>query len=147
MVANVKPRVVFDTNVLLSALLFRSSRVAWLVPSWQQGRLTPLLSREVAGELVRVLAYPKFHLSVEERHAVLSAFVPYADIVVTRPWADAPRCRDPHDVKFLTLADQGQADYLVTGDADLHAVQGFSACPIMNPEAFRQILTSLDRIE
>lgn len=59
------PRIVLDTNVILSALLFGAGRVSWLVPLWQQKQVVPLLSTDVANELIRVLAYPKFKLTIE----------------------------------------------------------------------------------
>jgi len=49
-------RVVFDTNTVISALLFRGS-VAWLVTHWQSKTITPLASQETAQEFLRVLAY------------------------------------------------------------------------------------------
>ncbi len=141
MVATITPRVVFDTNVVLSALLFRSGRVSGLVPLWQQARVIPLLSKETAGELLRVLAYPKFKLSLAEQQCLLLAFVPYAETVVTRPSRHLPLCRDPHDQKFLILADQGNADFLVTGDDDLLSIDNFKPCPIITPEVFRQLIS------
>ncbi len=142
MVATVKPRVVFDTNVILSALLFRSGRLSWMVPLWQQARVIPLLSKDVANELLRVLAYPKFKLTPDEQQSVLQAFVPYVETVVPGSSRRLPLCRDPHDQKFLILAALGGADYLVTGDDELLSVKGFIPCPIITPEAFRQILSS-----
>ncbi len=142
MVAKITPRVVFDTNVILSALLFRSGRVSWLAPLWQQARVIPLLSKETASELLRVLAYPKFKLSHVEQQCVLQAFVPYVETVMTRRSRQLPLCRDPHDQKFLILADQGNADYLVTGDDDLLTIKDFEPCPIITPEAFRKIMTA-----
>ena len=133
--ADLKPlRVVFDTNVILSALLFRSGRVSWIVPLWRCGLLIPLVSKESVSELIRVLAYPKFALTQLERQAVLEAFLPYAETVKTRPKNDLPDCRDPHDQKFLLLAACGNADKLVTGDKDLLSVEGFTACPILTPD-------------
>lgn len=140
MVAPVKPRVVFDTNVILSALLFRDGRLSWLVPLWQQARVIPLLSKDGANELLRVLAYPTFKLAPDEQQSILQAFVPYVETVVTGPSSCLPVCRDPHDQKFLILAAQGGADYLVTGDDDLLSVKGFVSCPVVTPEAFRQIM-------
>jgi len=55
-------RVVFDTNTVISALLFGGS-LGWLVAHWQNELVTPLVSRETAQELLRVLGYPKFGLS------------------------------------------------------------------------------------
>jgi uncharacterized protein len=56
-------RVVLDTNIVLSALLFKSGRLAWLLPAWQEYRVVPLVCRDTLDELLRVLDYPKFRLS------------------------------------------------------------------------------------
>lgn len=141
MVTAIKPRIVFDTNVLLSALLFRGSRLSWIVPLWQHDKVVPLLSKETARELLRVLAYPKFKLTHEEQQCILQAFVPYVETVSIRASYNLPVCRDPDDQKFLTLAFDGHADYLVTGDDDLLTIENFTVCPIITPEAFRQIMS------
>lgn len=133
-------RVVLDTNVILSALLFKSGRVGWLFPLWKSGRAVPLVSKETVSELLRVLAYPKFALTPPEQSVVLEAFLPYAEVVVADRCSSLPACRDPHDIPFLVLALSGKADYLVTGDRDLLAVKGFSACPIVTPEQFEKIV-------
>ena len=52
------PRVVFDTNVVLSALVFSKGRLAPLRDAWQGARCRPLVSRVAAAELSRALAYP-----------------------------------------------------------------------------------------
>ncbi|VTU25886.1 hypothetical protein E5CHR_02086 [Variovorax sp. PBL-E5] len=62
-------RVVFDTNVVLSALLFGGKATRALRDIWQQGGCAPLVSTATAAELVRVLAYRKFRLSPAEREA------------------------------------------------------------------------------
>jgi uncharacterized protein len=45
-------------------------------------------------------------------------------------------CRDPTDDKFLELAVNGRADMIVTGDADLLALDPFRGIPIVTPAAF-----------
>ncbi len=45
-------------------------------------------------------------------------------------------CRDPKDDKFLELAVSGQPDMIVTGDADLLALDPFRDIPIITPAAF-----------
>ena len=133
------PRVVFDTNVILSALLFKSGRVSWIVPLWKCAEVIPLASKETVFEFIRVLAYPKFKLTPLEQQTVVEAFLPYAETVRTVNTTSGPQCRDPQDQKFLLLAAQGHADYLVTGDEDLLAVQGFMACPIITPGQFKRM--------
>ena len=64
-------RVVFDTNIVLSALVF-GRRLAWLRAAWAQGVTIPVVCRETTVELLRVLAYPKFELAPSERDLLLA---------------------------------------------------------------------------
>ena len=133
----IPPRVVLDTNIVLSALVFTHGRLAPLRLAWQQARCHPLVSSVTAIELTRALAYPKFKLSTDEQQELLADYVPYCTAV--RMPATPPRtpdCRDPYDVPFLQLAVVGKADYLVTGDRDLLALARGFAHPIVTAEQF-----------
>jgi predicted nucleic acid-binding protein len=55
------PRIVFDTNVLLSALLFHAGALSWLRLAWQSEAIHPLASHDTTTELIRVLSYPNSH--------------------------------------------------------------------------------------
>ena len=59
-------RVVLDTNVLLSALLFQAGIVSQLRVEWRSGIIRPLASRQTTAELIRVLGYPKFELTADD---------------------------------------------------------------------------------
>ena len=131
------PRVVLDTNVVLSALVFAAGPTARLRQGWQAGRFLPLVSTVTARELVRVLAYPKFKLDAAEQQELLADYLPYAEAVrIPQPPPTVPLCRDPFDMPFLHLAAAGRADALVTGDADLLTLARMGRCPIMTPDAF-----------
>ncbi len=128
-------RVVLDTNVVLSALLFTSGRLAWVRQAWQHRRLQPLVCRETVGELLRVLAYPKFRLTAEDRQQLLEDFLPYAEVtILPAPWPALPACRDPRDQVFLVLAHVARARALITGDGDLLAMQADFPGLIMAPD-------------
>ncbi len=128
------PRVVLDTNVLLSALLFRSASMTWLRTSWQSERILPLASRDTVSELVRVLAYPKFGLDVSDREDLLADYLPWCETVtIPHPPPPVPECRDPFDRPFLFLAVAGRADVLVTGDGDLLALAESFPVSILTP--------------
>jgi putative PIN family toxin of toxin-antitoxin system len=95
------------------------------------------LSRATTEELVRALGYPKFGLTDAERDELLADYLPYCTVVTIPPKPPAvPRCRDPFDLPFLHLAAHGKADYLVTGDRDLLALQGQLRCEIVTADAF-----------
>ncbi|MDR1968015.1 MAG: putative toxin-antitoxin system toxin component, PIN family, partial [Burkholderiaceae bacterium] len=107
-------RVVLDTNIVLSALLFGAGRLAWMRQAWQHERFRPLVCRGTVDELLRVLAYPKFKLSAREQQDLLGDFLPHAEVLtLPTPWPDLPACRDSKDQVFLALAQAGEANALV----------------------------------
>ena len=138
-----EPRVVLDTNVVLSALIFAHGRAAALREAWQGGRCLPLVSKATAGELIRVLGYPKFKLDAGEQGELLADYLPYCRAVTipAKP-PKTPPCRDPFDLPFLQLAVAGKAEWLVTGDQDLLSIESKLLCPIVTLDAFLSALPS-----
>jgi uncharacterized protein len=137
------PRIVIDTNLVLSALVFAQGRLTPLREAWQSGRIQPLVSRTTVTELMRVLAYPKFKLRPDEQQELLADYLPYCTTVaIPEPPPATPDCRDPFDLPFLQLALASKADALVTGDKDLLALAVEFHPPILTAE---QILSQLAR--
>jgi len=131
-------RVVFDTNVLVSALLFEGGRLAWIRQSWQSGRVKPVLAEPTARALLRVLAYPKFQLKPAEIEQFLAELLPWSETWRQPLEASEPRCRDRKDQVFLDLALSASVEVLVSGDADLLALQDQLMVPaILDPACFR----------
>ncbi len=135
------PRVVIDTNLVLSTLVFAQGRLTRLRQAWQGAHCYPLLSSATVSELLRVLAYPKFKLSAAAQQELLADYLPYCTTVrmpVKPP--KIPACRDPFDEPFLQLAVVGKAEYLVTGDQDLLNLADRFACPIITADQFMKTL-------
>jgi len=122
-------RVVLDTNVLVSALLFPGV-TSRLVSQWQSGSFALLASREMIAECLRVLAYPKFGLSKTEIRSLLDDWIlPYVTAVKV-PGGFKQICRDPGDDMFLACATAGRADVIITGDKDLLVLRKHGRCRI-----------------
>ena len=135
------PRVVLDTNLVLSALVFAQGRLAVLRRAWQSGYCVPLVSKATTAELIRVLAYPKFKLGDEDQQELLADYLPWCTTVrIPNPPPVTPECRDPFDQPFLQLAVTGNADYLVSGDKDLLILVGQFDYPIVTAEQFLKLL-------
>lgn len=131
--------MVFDTGVVVSALLFEHGRLAWLRRNWQEGGCVPLISRETAMELTRVLGYPKFRLTPEDRRELLAEYLPFCEAVeVTKKCAIV--CRDAKDQMFLDLARSGKADFLISGDQDLLELAGRTKFLIAPAEAYLRVV-------
>lgn len=139
-------RVVFDTNIVLSALLFTSGQLTWLRTAWEKHALIPIVTTKTVEELLRVLSYPKFQLSKEERNDVLADYLPFSEtFVLDKKQNDAlPLCRDADDQIFLNLAYQSKVKYLVTGDKDLLKLNESVRFDIVTALRFRQIFTHND---
>ena len=128
-------RVVLDTNVLVSALLFKGPP-SHLVSLWRERRIVLLLSKDVFIEYLRVLACPKFKLSGAEIKALVDEYVlPFAEMVTV---AEAPVVirEDPADDNFLALAAVGRARYIVSGDKHLLALREYCRVKIVTPREF-----------
>lgn len=134
------PRVVLDTNVLLSSLMFHAGTLSWLRTAWQARHVCPLVSRTTVEELIRALDYPKFYLTADEQGDLLADYLPWCETVNISKPPKLPKCRDPFDRPFLELALAGRADALVTGDKDLLAMAKTFRIPILTPRAFRKHL-------
>ena len=130
-----KVRYVFDTNVIVSSLLFKSGNPSKAFRyALQYGEV--LLSLELLEELSDVLGREKFNrfVTTEERDEFLETFVERATLVEVIE--KVQECRDPKDDKILELALNGQAEYIVTGDKDLLVLHPFRNVKIVTAEEF-----------
>ncbi len=133
-----RPHVVIDTNCLVSALVFESRHLAWLRRAWIDGSVRPLGSRATVHELIRVLAYPKFKLTADERSELLADYLPFVEsVVVPNQVVNLPTTRDAAELPFLALARHSRADALVTGDDELLVLRADFDIPILKPAELR----------
>lgn len=136
-----KPKIiVFDTNTLISAMIFPSS-----VPNkaFQKGLLQGevVYSIETLNEIKTVSMRDKFdkYNSPEKRQLIVEEYEQSA-IFINNINEKIIACRDPKDDKFLTLAVAAKADYIVTGDEDLLVLHPFQGIQIIKPAAFLEII-------
>jgi putative PIN family toxin of toxin-antitoxin system len=128
-------RVVLDTNAVISALLF-SGVSSKLFSLWQNGLITPLLSRPILDEYLRVLSYPKFELSEKEiKELIQEEILPFAEVVRPKRRLRVVR-RDPSDNKFLECAVAGKANVIISGDKDLLSLGRYRRVRIQSPAQF-----------
>jgi putative PIN family toxin of toxin-antitoxin system len=115
-------RVVFDTNILLSLYVFADSRFAPLRVKIEIGEWQAITNEACFNEFRRVLGYPLFALSGEQQQSALNAYDASVKRIERSPQAatvSLPRCSDHDDQKFLELARDSGADWLVTADKAL----------------------------
>ena len=130
-----RPRIVVDTNALVSRLLLPSSVSAQAVRKAVDSSIL-LVSEAAMNELADVLARPKFdrYISLEDRQQFLRLLGRLAEFVpIVYP---VRACRDPKDDKFLEVALNGEAQVILTGDADLVALNPCQGISIVQPTEY-----------
>jgi len=128
-------RVVLDTNVVVSALLFRGE-LSRLHALWKRKAFTIVASREIVEEYLRVLAYPKFNLTEKEIGDIIrEELLPCIEPVMVAEELKGV-CVDPDDDKFLACAEAAKADVVVSGDEHLLSLKKYKGCPIITAEKF-----------
>lgn len=128
-------RCVFDTNTVVSGLLFEQSKPGRaLLRAIKHGEI--LLSQSTLEELAEVFLRSKFdrYVTASDREEFLEAFVDRATWV--EPTEEIRICRDPKDDKFLELAIGGNADFPISGDGDLLSLHPFRSISIMTSAEF-----------
>jgi len=126
---------VFDTNTLISRLLTPGGVPAKAVDHALTNGIL-LVSEDTMNELARVLDRPKFdpYVSRENRRQFISLLGGVARLVPIARKVHV--CRDPKDDMFLDVALNGEAKAIITGDADLLALNPFHGVRIAKPAEF-----------
>ena len=126
-------RLVLDTNVVTSALLWRGIPYQLLQAIRERANLQLYSSAELLEELADVFTRPSLakQLAVINQHAVdvLQEYTSAVEIVRAAPLPEQV-CRDPDDDDVLALALAAQADLIVSGDQDLLVLGQFQGIPI-----------------
>ena len=131
-------RVVIDTNVWISRLLLADSAAARAVDN-ALTRFEVVVSEASVEELAGVLSREKFdrYVSLQDREEFLRRLLQVTTMVSVL--SEITDCRDPKDNRFLALALDSESDCIVSGDADLLALNPWRGIEIVSPGAFLAI--------
>ena len=112
-----KHRLIVDTNLWISFLLTKN--FSKLDVLFQEDNITLLFSRELLEEFIQVVQRPKLakYISLDDLQDILEKIQATATMVIVTIQTEI--CRDPKDNFLLSLAKDGRATHLLTGDADL----------------------------
>lgn len=133
-------RIVIDTNVIVSAILF-GGIPGELISLWKSGHIQPLASEDIIDEYINVLAYPKFELSEKEINYILyNEILPYFEVVTLKPGQEIIQ-EDPSDDKlFLHCANAGKASIIISGDQHLLNLKSYGKIKILTSSQFLEKL-------
>lgn len=128
-------KYVLDTNIIVSALLFKNSLPRQTLDQARNSGIL-LMSQAIWEEIEEVLARSKFdkYITSGERQLFLIGLAKTVKFIDIKETIIA--CRDPKDNKFLELAANGEAKAIISGDQDLLILHPFSGISILTVKQF-----------
>lgn len=127
-------RVIIDTNVWISYLI--GYQLQSLDGFLKSGTIQLIVSEDLLKELINIADRKKFrkYFGQSDVDKLLRFIRLVADVI--QPLETMQVCRDPKDDFLLALAEEGGADYLITGDNDLLDLKKYGKTKIIKPSEF-----------
>lgn len=128
-------RIIIDTNLWVSFLL--TKQFSFLDDLLENGKIQLIFSQDLLDEFMEVINRPKLRRYFPEENLVLilETIEQYADFITVN--SNVNVCRDPKDNFLLSLAKDGLANYLITGDQDLLVIKRFEKTEIITIAEFK----------
>lgn len=135
-------RVVVDTNVMISAVLWLGTphRIIELA---EQKRIVICMTRATLNELYEVLARRKFKPYLQARHTnpeeIVSALLPLIELYLPTIVVNT-KLSDADDEMFVACTMSADTDYIISGDDHLLRLKKYGRIKILNPSDFLRVV-------
>jgi uncharacterized protein len=131
-------KVVLDTNVLISAIMF-GGKSREILEMGISGKIKVALSQDILKELAEVLVGKKFRAPISFVQQTIHELAEISELVIITSKINAIKS-DPDDNCILDCAVSGKANYIVSGDSDLLNLKRFKKIKILSPNDFYTLL-------
>ncbi len=139
-------RVVIDTNIFVSALLSGKGAPAQVLDAWRERKFLVITSEAAILEVKRVLtelaATRKYSLSNDDIESTLNLLKTDALLVPGQIDTKGAIPQDPDDEKFLSIALEGDAKIIISGDKHLLELVKYQGVTIQTAGQFLDSLKS-----
>ena len=129
-----KPRVVLDSNVFISAVLF-GGKPREILDLAIKGLIGIAVSDDILDEIKGVLEGKKFQFPMKCVYALIREIEDIAELVEPKERVEAVP-DDPEDNRVLECAAESGSNIIISGDSHLLALRSFGKIKIMNPDEF-----------
>lgn len=135
-----KIRIIIDTNLFISFLI--GKRLKQLKRDLINSKVVLIFAEQNILELRLVSQRSKFQRYFDKEDVNELIDLIYTIGRVIRVYSEPNLCRDTKDNFLLGLAEEGNADYLVTSDKDLLVIENYRNTDIVSIDKFEEILNS-----
>lgn len=134
-------KVVLDTNVIVSGLNFPTSNPAKILLLVASGEVANFTSRHIVNETRRILV-DKFFWTHEEAEAAEVWLKTFSKSVTPKNRISV--IVDDPDNRILECAEEGQADFIISGDHHLTDLEDYQGIKIVAPSTFIALIAKLN---
>lgn len=135
-------RIILDTNIWVSALLFPNSKPSKILKLWNDDIVSIIISDFIVKELIRVLSYKKLRKYITGKEhiikSILNEIIEITEYIELTENNENISIRDHNDIPIIQTLLQSKADYLISGDKDVLELN--DQLPIITLEEFWGIL-------
>lgn len=130
-------KIIIDTNLWISFII--SNKITLLDELLFSKKIKILFSTELLDEIAGTISKPKLkkYFTGNSLEEMLTTLEPFIELIEVKH--NINLCRDPKDNFLLNLAKSGKADYLLTGDNDLLAIERIGKCQIIKINSFLEL--------
>jgi uncharacterized protein len=136
-----KVKIILDTNILVSFLITKDFEK--LDDFILTGKILLVFSHELMDEFITVVQRPKFQklFSADDIELIVNFLLDHGCIIDVV--SDLKLCRDKKDNFLLNLANDGDADYLISGDKDLLDIDPLGKTRIVTISEFLNLMNKI----
>jgi hypothetical protein len=137
-------KIVLDANVFVSAVIKSPSNPARILELVKERKVFLISSNEILSEIRTALLYPRLqrlhHRTANEIERFLENTARISLIVSGKIKVQEIK-DDPADNKYLSVALEGKADFIISGDRHLKDLKIFHGIRILDPSTFLTLMT------
>ena len=131
-------RVLLDTNIYISAILF-NGKPKLVLQDLIDEFFIGFISNVILDEIEETLGKPKFNLPSEFIQFTISEIRNSTTLIKNKPLKDYLNLRDRDDFHILESAFSANVDYLISGDKDLLSLKKVKGFKIITPGEYLRI--------
>ncbi len=126
-------RIVLDTNVFISGIFWEGNFCSQIIDGWKRGRFQLISSLKIIDELIETLR--NFKISMNEdlikewKNLIIENSIMINPLTTIKVVKD-----DPEDDKFIEVAIDGEADFIISQDKHLLKLKEYNKIKILKPE-------------
>lgn len=131
-------KVVVDTNIFISALIFKGPARDFIYKLIRQDLLI-VISDYIIAEVNEVLQREKFH-EKQILYSLWNLIQKDVEVIKIKSKITTTILRDPKDHPILQTAIKSRAEFIITGDDDLLSLKSWENIRVINMKDFENLL-------